>query len=180
VNAPRVVYVLSKFPCYDEAFLLREVHAVAQRLDTWIFSLRAADESVVHEEARRLLPRTLSVPYFFSWRILRAHAALLWRSPRRYLAALSGLIVGSGRRLPPLAKNLMLFPKTGWLAHWALANGVTHVHAGWATYPASAALAVSEIAGIPFFYWYQLLWIVLGAAILLPAYLAESRGSDPS
>jgi len=150
VNAPRVVYVLSKFPCYDEAFLLREVHAVAQRLDTWIFSLRAADESVVHEEARRLLPRTLSVPYFFSWRILRAHAALLWRSPRRYLAALFGLIVGSGRRLPPLAKNLMLFPKTGWLAHWALANGVTHVHAGWATYPASAALAVSEIAGIPF------------------------------
>ena len=35
-----------------------------------------------------------------------------------------------------------------------------------------------EIAGIPFFYWYQLAWIVLGAAVLLPAYLAESRGSD--
>ncbi len=35
-----------------------------------------------------------------------------------------------------------------------------------------------ELAGIPFFYWYQLLWIVLGAAILLPAYLAESRGRD--
>jgi hypothetical protein len=35
-----------------------------------------------------------------------------------------------------------------------------------------------EIAGIPFFYWYQLVWIVLGAVILLPAYLAESCGSD--
>ena len=35
-----------------------------------------------------------------------------------------------------------------------------------------------ELAGVPFFYWYQLLWIVLGAAILLPAYLAESRGRD--
>jgi len=34
------------------------------------------------------------------------------------------------------------------------------------------------LAGIPFFYWYQLLWIVLGAAVLLPAYLAESRGRD--
>jgi hypothetical protein len=27
------------------------------------------------------------------------------------------------------------------------------------------------LAGIPFFYWYQLLWIVLGVVILLPAYL---------
>ena len=35
-----------------------------------------------------------------------------------------------------------------------------------------------EIAGIPFFYWYQLVWIVLGAVILLAAYLAESRGSN--
>jgi len=144
-----VVYVLSKFPCYDEAFLLREVHAVAQRLDTWIFSLRAADESVVHEEARGLLPRTLSVPYLFSRRILRAHLALLWRSPRRYLSAFLGLIAGSGWRPVSLAKNLVLFPKMGWLAHWALANGVTHLHAGWATYPASAALVVSKIARVP-------------------------------
>ena len=33
-----------------------------------------------------------------------------------------------------------------------------------------------QIAGIPFFYWYQMLWIVLGAAVLLPIYLAEERG----
>lgn len=32
-----------------------------------------------------------------------------------------------------------------------------------------------SIAGIPFFYWYQLLWIVLGAAVLLPVYFAEER-----
>jgi len=33
------------------------------------------------------------------------------------------------------------------------------------------------LAGIPFFYWYQMLWIVLGAALLLPLYLAEDRGA---
>ena len=27
-----------------------------------------------------------------------------------------------------------------------------------------------EFAGIPFFYWYQLLWIALGALVLLPAW----------
>jgi predicted nucleic acid-binding Zn ribbon protein len=30
-----------------------------------------------------------------------------------------------------------------------------------------------ELAGIPFFYWYQLLWIVIGALILLPVWLGE-------
>jgi hypothetical protein len=33
-----------------------------------------------------------------------------------------------------------------------------------------------EIAGIPFFYWYQMLWIVLGAAVLIPVYFREERG----
>ncbi|HEX2593467.1 MAG TPA: DUF3311 domain-containing protein [Rhizomicrobium sp.] len=32
-----------------------------------------------------------------------------------------------------------------------------------------------SLAGIPFFYWYQLLWIPLGALILLPVYLVEER-----
>ena len=35
--------------------------------------------------------------------------------------------------------------------------------------------ALPDIAGIPFFYWYQLLWIPLGAAIMLQVYLAERR-----
>jgi hypothetical protein len=34
-----------------------------------------------------------------------------------------------------------------------------------------------ELDGIPFFYWYQMLWIVLGAVVLIPVYLAEERGS---
>jgi hypothetical protein len=31
------------------------------------------------------------------------------------------------------------------------------------------------LGGIPFFYWYQLAWILLGAAIVLIAYLLETR-----
>ena len=33
-----------------------------------------------------------------------------------------------------------------------------------------------EIGGVPFFYWYQLVWIVLGAAVMLPLYFSEERG----
>jgi hypothetical protein len=50
--------------------------------------------------------------------------------------------------------------------------------------PFAALLCVSSynriepsLAGIPFFYWYQMLWIVLGAALLVPLYLAEERAA---
>ncbi len=35
-----------------------------------------------------------------------------------------------------------------------------------------------EVFGVPFFYWYQLLWIPLGAALLLPAFLSGKRGGS--
>lgn len=35
--------------------------------------------------------------------------------------------------------------------------------------------AEPSLAGIPFFYWFQLLWIPLGALLLWPVYRAEDR-----
>jgi len=35
-----------------------------------------------------------------------------------------------------------------------------------------------ELAGIPFFYWYQMLWIALGALLLFPAYFSEMRDGE--
>jgi uncharacterized membrane protein YedE/YeeE len=32
-----------------------------------------------------------------------------------------------------------------------------------------------SFAGIPFFYWYQLAWVLLGAAIVFAVYLIEAR-----
>jgi hypothetical protein len=36
-----------------------------------------------------------------------------------------------------------------------------------------------EIWGIPFFYWYQFLWIGIGSAITIVVYLAEDRTDVP-
>ena len=36
-----------------------------------------------------------------------------------------------------------------------------------------------ELWGIPFFYWYQFLWIGIGAAITIVVYLAEDRTAAP-
>jgi uncharacterized protein DUF3311 len=35
--------------------------------------------------------------------------------------------------------------------------------------------ALPDFLGIPFFYWYQLLWIPLGALLLLPIYIVERK-----
>jgi cell division protein FtsW (lipid II flippase) len=35
--------------------------------------------------------------------------------------------------------------------------------------------AAPAIGGVPFFYWYQLLWIVIGAVLTLVVYLATER-----
>jgi hypothetical protein len=32
-----------------------------------------------------------------------------------------------------------------------------------------------ELAGIPFFYWYQILWVLIGAGLVLMVYLIETR-----
>lgn len=44
-------------------------------------------------------------------------------------------------------------------------------------YPAWYDSADPEIAGIPFFYWYQLLWIVLTALILAVVYFVETAAA---
>jgi hypothetical protein len=35
-----------------------------------------------------------------------------------------------------------------------------------------------EFAGVPFFYWYQMLWIAIGALVLLPVYFVEERDAS--
>src|SRR4029453_19327039 len=46
-------------------------------------------------------------------------------------------------------RSLVFFPKAVLAARWAEREGITHVHGGWATYPATAALVVSELTGLP-------------------------------
>ncbi|HEY5906492.1 MAG TPA: glycosyltransferase [Vicinamibacteria bacterium] len=149
MSAPRIVYVLSKVPCYDEAFLLREIAEVSRRLDCYIFSLRPPDEKIVHEEAHALVPRTLYVPFFFSWAVWRAQLASMLSSPLRYFHALFGLVRAHLGSPAFLLKSLAFFPKAVWLGRFAAQNGITHLHGGWATYPATVATVAADLCALP-------------------------------
>ena len=63
--------------------------------------------------------------------------------------------------------------KASWLQHWPRALLII---------PFIAALWVPSynriepaLGGVPFFYWYQLAWILIGAAIVLTVYAIETR-----
>jgi glycosyltransferase involved in cell wall biosynthesis/peptidoglycan/xylan/chitin deacetylase (PgdA/CDA1 family) len=145
----KVLFVASKFPTYDEAFILRELYALSRETDITIFTIKKSRDKVVHDQARELLGRTVFVR-FCSPEVIFAAIKLFVTRPLKTLGTLAELVRGNLGNSEFLAKNLVLFPKTLYLADFALRNKVTHVHGNWATYPASMAMAVSRITGIPF------------------------------
>ena len=148
--SPKVAFIVSKFPCYDEAFILREIYALSKMMDIAIFSLRKSTEKILHDQARELLSKTVYVPYLFSWGIIGAELLTLLTHPIRYVKAFRRLVIGNIKSPNFLIRNLAFFPKAIYLAHWIRRRKITHLHAYWATYPASVALVASEIAGVPF------------------------------
>ena len=145
----KVLFVASKFPTYDEAFILREFYALSRETDITIFTLKKSRDQVIHDQAEELLNRTVFVP-FFSLEIILAMIRMLCTRPLKTLGALGELVNGNFRSAEFLVKNLIFFPKALYLADWTLRNEITHLHGCWATYPASVALVASRITGIPF------------------------------
>ena len=146
----RVAFIVSKFPCYDEAFILREMYALSKRMEIFIFSLRKSKEKMIHDEARELLGQVVYIPYLFSWSTVSANIGAFLFHPVRYVRALLHLIVGNMKSPEFLTKSLAFFPKAVYLAEWAKKKKVDHMHAYWATYPASVAMVASEISRVPF------------------------------
>lgn len=146
----KVVVVLSKFPLYDEVFLLRELVALARHVDLHLLSLRPPGDAIVHDEAVPLLDRLLSPHFLLSGRVWAAQVRVLRRRPLAYLRVLARTVLGNLRSPKFLAGNLVFFPMAVFLADWAAREGVTHLHGAWATFPASAAMVASELTGIPF------------------------------
>jgi len=146
----KVAYLMSRFPKLTETFVLYEILAVRrQGVDAVVYPLIRERTRVMHPEARRIVEEARFEP-LISWRLLRAHAHYLCRSPARYLGALARLLrsnLGSRRYF---LGALGLFPKAVRFAQMMEDEGVTHVHAHFASHPAAAAFVIRRLTGIPF------------------------------
>jgi len=148
---PKVAFIFSQFPCYDEVFILREMVELNRMLDLTILSLKkSARDPVRHQISRPLLDKTVYSDFFFSKEVLRANIAFLLRSPVKFLKSVLEVILLNRRSIEFLLKTLALHPQAVFFASICEKNKIERVHGQWATYPTGTAMIVSRLLGIPF------------------------------
>lgn len=147
---PPVAVLLSRFPRVTETFILREVVELErQGQPVVLVPLLRECPPVVHPEARPWMGRALFTPWL-SLGIAAANLRLLGRCPGAYLGCVARLVLGMASSPGFLARSLVLFPKAVYLAGRLGEEGVAHVHAHFATHPATVAWVVERLAGIPY------------------------------
>jgi glycosyltransferase involved in cell wall biosynthesis/aminoglycoside phosphotransferase (APT) family kinase protein len=103
----------------------------------------------MHEEARPWIARALYVP-FLSAGVIAANLRALGRRPGAMARAFGDIAGGSLLSPHTLVRSLMLFPEAVALAERLERAGVRHLHAHYATHPATVALVISRLTGIRF------------------------------
>lgn len=145
-----IAVLLSRFPLVTETFILREIEELErQGQAVRLVPLMRERHAIVHREAEAWLPRALFTP-LLSPGIVAANARTLARQPYRYVALLGRVVLGSVRSWNVLVRTVTLFPKCVYLAERLEREGIRHVHAHYATHPATAALIISSLAPITF------------------------------
>jgi colanic acid/amylovoran biosynthesis glycosyltransferase len=145
-----VAVVVSRFPKITETFILREIEAL-ERLGqpVRLVPLLEHRDPVVHPRALPWVEEALYTP-FLSGPILRENLAALREGPAYYLRTLLRVVIGSASGLRALAGAVTLFPKAVYLGRRLADEGVGHVHAHFATHPATVAHVASAFSGIPY------------------------------
>jgi glycosyltransferase involved in cell wall biosynthesis len=132
----------------SESFVLTEIAELRSRVEAILVIPVRPDSALFHGElARRVGQYAIRLPVVSPMILICAVAAFV-RSPGRVARALVEVIKGSSR-LSVLMKNLVVFPKAVYVARLVRRFGAHHIHAHWASVPATMALVVSRLTGVP-------------------------------
>ena len=143
-----IAYILKMYPRFSETFILSEILELErQGVSVHIFSLKQPDDGLFHADVARIQapityvpesPRLAKHAYFDAhWQVFnwdrRRYLRLLWRVlKRRHTGALKR------------------FLQAGYIAHRLRREGITHVHAHFASSATSVALHLHRLAGISY------------------------------
>lgn len=148
--APRVAYIMSRFPKLSETFVLNEMAALEGLGATIeLFPLLRERQPVAHPEAERWTRRARFQP-FISPRIVRALSHFAIRQPRTLIRTLYEVLRGTIGSWNFFVGAMGIFPKSVRFAYEMRQLDIEHVHAHFATHPAVAALIIRRLTGIPF------------------------------
>ncbi|MGD9496565.1 MAG: glycosyltransferase [Armatimonadota bacterium] len=171
----RLVYVVGTFPSVSETFILREIEELERHgLNVSILSLEPG-EPVVHARAAALAQRTVCRPHPLS---VRSALALAWVSlarPFGYASAL-GFVLRTSLRVPRAAAELARsLVAAAFFACALRGSRPRHVHAHFASMPATVGLLLALILETTFSFSAHARDLFTDEALLLDRKLREAE-----
>ncbi|MCX6899834.1 MAG: glycosyltransferase [Verrucomicrobia bacterium] len=151
MNLPRTAYVLLWFPKPSETFVFREVVNLRKAgLPLKVFTLYSTLTQALSEEMRGA---SADVERLGIRHLGRALAGVLYwwkRDRKRIMALFREVLWRRWRGLEKSGESLWAFLCAFWLARRFEEERIEHIHAPWASGPATAAWVASRLTGIPF------------------------------
>ena len=141
-------FVVKTYPKLSETFILGEILGLEQLgMTLKLYALQTPTDSLVHVQTRAVKAKVAylnvqGVRALFG--LLRAHAGLMLRHPLRYGRAIRAAI----QRIEP--NRLRSFLQAGLLAEQTSMAGIKHVHAHFASEPATVAELACVLSGASF------------------------------
>ena len=171
----KLAYLSSVIPKLSATFIYREILEMDRRgYGLVLYSLRPPEDEVLSSESLHLKDRTFYVLPMPLGRLIKAHAHYLRVAPSRYLSTLFKMIMPRHETGRQRYRSLLHFGEGVALAHRVESDKVTHLHAHYASQPASVARVVSLLTGIPYSFSAHAhdIW---SDRLLLPQKLDETR-----
>ncbi|PYL42987.1 MAG: colanic acid biosynthesis glycosyltransferase WcaL [Verrucomicrobia bacterium] len=139
-------YVVNTWPRLSQTFVLNEILGLEERgLDLRIFSAKDPTEQLVNAKVADVRAPVFYLAFHGRYsKIFFGNLRIASRQPGRYLKTLAHAL-GYGRR-----DILRRFFQAGYLAEQLRRDSVAHLHAHFATAPATVAMFTHELTGVPF------------------------------
>jgi glycosyltransferase involved in cell wall biosynthesis len=170
----KIGYVVSRFPQLSESFVLREIDQLEREgVEVVLCPLLRQDEPVRHPAAARWVERAWYSP-FVSRELLRDAGRYLLQQPRAVARAYGASFSRVATTPNFLIGTAGISLKALHLARRLEQAGVGHVHAHFATHPATAAWLIHRVAGIGYSFTAHAHDIYVHTAMLREK-LAEAR-----
>ncbi|EKO37815.1 MAG: glycosyltransferase [Solidesulfovibrio magneticus str. Maddingley MBC34] len=151
MSLPKTAYILLWYPLPSETFIFREVeNAKAAGMPFHVHALYGEARKHLSPQMAAVAP---TVARLGARAIPRILADMAWWAVRRPIETASILATIPWRRwscLEVAGENVFAMCAGFSLARKFLADGIEHIHAGWANGPATAAWVASRLSGIPF------------------------------
>ncbi|MYL83931.1 glycosyltransferase [Desulfovibrio aerotolerans] len=151
MSLPKTAYILLWYPLPSETFIFREVeNAKAAGMPFQVYALYGEARKHLSPQMAAVAP---SVVRLGARAIPAILADMAWWAVKRPVETARILATLPWRRwscLEVAGENVFAMCAGFSLARRFLADGIRHIHAGWANGPATAAWVASRLSGIPF------------------------------